>query len=133
MDIMGSFGELLQVFALTMTSVTHQNLQELMIGWVFAPNRTITGVLRAAGNQRHHSAFHRLFANAKWSIDRAGLAVYDLIRKLLPQEVVFLAGDDSLVKRRGLKVFGTGMHRDPLLSSRSFTVTRWSHCWSCSV
>jgi SRSO17 transposase len=57
------------------------------------------------------------------------LAVYDLIRQFVPQAVIFLAGDDSLLNRRGLKVFGTGMHRDPLLSSRSFTVTRWGHCW----
>ncbi len=42
----------------------------------------------------------------------------DLIRKLLPQVTVFLAGDDTLLNRRGLKMFGAGMHRDPLLSSR---------------
>ena len=129
MDIVGSFTELLQVFAVTMTPASQNNLQELIAGWVFAPNRTITGMLRAGGSERHHAAFHRLFANAKWSIDRAGLAVYDLIRKLVPQVVVFVVGDDSLINRRGLKVFGTGMHRDPLLSSRSFTVTRWGHCW----
>jgi len=57
------------------------------------------------------------------------LAVYDLIRKLLPQAIVFLAGDDTLLNRRGLKMFGVGMHRDPLLSSRGFTVVRWGHCW----
>jgi len=86
-------------------------------------------MLRAGGADRHHSAFHRLFASAKWSVDRAGLAVYDLIRQFVPQAVVFLAGDDTLLNRRGLKVFDAGMHRDPLLSSRSFTVTRWGHCW----
>ena len=86
-------------------------------------------MLRAGGTERHHSAYHRLFASAKWSVDRAGLAVYDLIRRFVPQAVVFLAGDDTLLNRRGLKVFGAGMHRDPLLSSRSFTVTRWGHCW----
>ena len=93
------------------------------------------GMLRAGGLRRHHSAFHRLFASAKWSVDQAGfdqagLAVYDLIRRFLPQAVVFLAGDDTLLSRRGLKVFGSGMHRDPLLSSRGFTVTRWGHCWA---
>lgn len=129
MDIIGSFAELLQVFAVTMTPTTSENLRELVVGWVFAPRRTIMGMLRASGSQRHHSAFHRLFASARWSIDRAGLAVYDLIRRFLPQAVVFLAGDDTLVHRRGLKVLGTGMHRDPLLSSRGFTVTRWGHCW----
>ena len=39
------------------------------------------------------------------------------------------AGDDTLLNRRGLKIFDSGMHRDPLLSSRGFTVTRWAHCW----
>ena len=87
------------------------------------------GMIRAGGVDRHHSAFHRIFATAKWSIDAVGLAVYDLIRKRLPQETVFLAGDDTLLSRRGLKIFGAGMHRDPLLSSRGFTVVRWGHCW----
>ena len=112
-----------------MTPATSDNLRQLVVGWVFAPRRTITGMLRAGGTDRHHSAFHRLFATAQWSVDKAGLAVYDLIRRFVPQAVVFLAGDDTLLNRRGLKVFGAGMHRDPLLSSPSFTVTRWGHCW----
>ncbi len=129
MDIVCSFADLLQVFAVAMTPPTFGNLRELTVGWVFAPRRTIMGMLRAGGSERHHSAFHRLFASAKWSVDRAGMAVYDLIRRFVPQGVVFLAGDDTLLNRRGLKIFGTGMHRDPLLSSRGFTVTRWGHCW----
>lgn len=129
MDIVSSFADLLQVFTVTMTPATSENLRELLIGWVFAPRRTITGMLRAGGVQRHHSAFHRIFSDAQWSIDTVGLAVYDLIRKLLPQITVFLAGDDTLLNRRGLRMFGAGMHRDPLLSSRGFTVVRWGHCW----
>lgn len=129
MDICSSFVQLLQVFSVTMTVQTHASMVELMAGWVFAPRRTIMGMIRAGGVERHHSAFHRIFATAKWSIDAVGLAVYDLIRKLLPQETVFLAGDDTLLNRRGLKMFGAGMHRDPMLSSRGFTVVRWGHCW----
>ena len=129
MDICTSFLPMLQVFSAAMTAPTYASLIELMTGWVFAPRRTIMGMLRAGGVDRHHSAFHRIFASAVWSIDSVGLAVYDLIRKLLPQETVFLAGDDTLVSRRGLKMFGAGMHRDPLLSSRGFTVVRWGHCW----
>ena len=112
-----------------MTSTSSENLRQIVVGWVFAPRRTIMGMLRAGGSQRHHSAFHRLFASARWSVDRAGLAVYDLIRRFVPQAVVFLVGDDTLLSRRGLKMFGAGMHRDPMLSSRGFTVTRWGHCW----
>lgn len=129
MDICSSFVQMLQVFSVAMTAPTHANLVELMTGWVFAPRRTVLGMLRAGGTERHHSAFHRLFATAKWSVDAVGLTVYDLIRTLVPQASIFLAGDDTLLSRRGLKIFGTGMHRDPLLSSRGFTVVRWGHCW----
>ena len=87
------------------------------------------GIVRCSGTTRHHAAFHRVFAAAKWSIDRVGLAIFILTLRLAPQETVFLAGDDTLLSRCGLKIFGVGMHRDPCLSSRSHTVTRWGHCW----
>ncbi len=129
MDMCSSCVPMLQVFSVAMTVPTHANFVELMTGWVFAPRRTVLGMLRAGGTERHHSAVHRMFAQAKWSVDKVGLAVFDLIRKLVPQETVFLAGDDTLLNRQGLKIFGTGMHRDPMLSSHSFTVVRWGHCW----
>jgi len=69
MDICNSFVQLLQVFAVTMTGPTHANLVELMNGWVFAPRRTITGMLRAGGTQRHHSSFHRIFANVRRQLE----------------------------------------------------------------
>ena len=127
MDVAKSFLPLLQVFAGPMTRPTFQTLHILLAGWLLAPRRSILGMLRASGSQRHHAAFHRLFASARWSVDRVGLAVFDLVTRSL--STVFLTGDDTLLPRTGLKVFGTGMHRDPLLSSRGHTVTRWGHCW----
>jgi len=76
MDMVSSFSELLQVFAMTMTPATHENLRELTVGWVFAPRRTITGMLRAGGVERHHSAFHRLYLpDAKWFLTRNGRSI----------------------------------------------------------
>jgi hypothetical protein len=129
MELVNSFHCLLQVFVLAMTEPTAATFRELIIGWVFAPRRTVLGIVRCSGTTRHHAAFHRIFAAAKWSSDRVGLAVFDLTLRLAPQETVFLAGDDTLLSRCGLKIFGVGMHRDPCLSSRSHTVTRWGHCW----
>lgn len=130
MELVNSFHCLLQVFALTMTEPTAVAFRTLVSGWVFAPRRTILGIVRCSGTTRHHAAFHRVFSAAKWSVDRVGLAVFDLTLRLAPQETVFLAGDDTLLARCGLKIFGAGMHRDPCLSSRSHTVTRWGHCWA---
>jgi len=78
----------------------------------------------------HHSAFHYVFAAATWSLDAAGLAVARLILALLPAgATVFLALDDTLARKRGLKIFGVGMHHDPLLSSRNKTIVNWGHNW----
>lgn len=127
MDVATSFLPVLQVFAAEMTQPTFRNLLILVSGWLVAPRRTIIGMVRASGTVRHHAAFHRLFASARWSVDAAGLAVFDLVTAAMP--IVFLAIDDTLIPRTGLKIFGTGMHRDPLLSSRGHVVTRWGHCW----
>lgn len=127
MDIATSFLPLLQVFAAEMTKPTFQTFTTLITGWIFAPRRTILGMVRSSGSERHHAAFNRLFAAARWSIDLVGLAVFDRITR--NAGTVFLAGDDTLLPRRGLKIFGTGMHRDPMLSSRGHVVTRWGHCW----
>ena len=42
---------------------------------------------------------------------------------------MLLAVDDTLARKRGLKVFGVGMHHDPLLSTRKTALTHWAHCW----
>lgn len=127
MDVANSFVPVIQVLATVMTTPTADTFQTLVGGWLMAPHRTILGMVRASGVERHHSAFHRFFADASWSIDRAGLAVFDLVTTSM--QSVFLTVDDTLLSRSGLKVFGTGMHRDAVLSSRSHTVTRWGHCW----
>ena len=51
-----------------------------------------------------------------------GLAVFDLMPPFWGG-VVRLGLDDTRARQRGLKMFGTGRHYDPLLSSRSKVVT----------
>lgn len=129
MDIATSFMPLLQVFAVAMTKPTAESLRQLIAGWIFAPRRTVLGMVRSANTNKHHSAYHRIFASAVWSIDCVGLALFDLVTRCAPQGTYLLAGDDTTLARCGLKVFGAGMHRDACLSSRGHTVVRWGHCW----
>lgn len=125
-----SFVDLLQPLSCVMTAPTFQSFMTVAAGWVFARRRTVTGMILAADavGQKHHSAYHRLFAAARWSLDELGLAVFALLLPLVPG-MVLLALDDTLARKRGLKVFGVGMHHDPLLSTRKTTVTNWGHCW----
>lgn len=112
-----------------MTEPTGESLRQLIAGWVFAPRRTVIGALWAGDETKHHSAYHRIFANARWSIDQVGLALFDLAATLVPQRTYHLVGDDTLVPRYGLKIYGAGMHRDATNSSRGHTSFRWGHCW----
>jgi hypothetical protein len=130
MELVPGFRQLLQPLALTMTTPTFDSLTTLLTGWVFASRRTVTRMILAAGEaaDKHYSSYHRVFSAARWSLDAVGLAVFDLMRPFLG-EVVMLGLDDTLARKRGLKMFGCGMHHDPLLSSRSKTITNWGHSW----
>jgi hypothetical protein len=103
----------------------------VLTGWIFAPRRTITGMLVAAGvaGRRHHAAFHRLFSAARWSLDQLGLIVFRLIVPWLEPGTIDLAIDDTLAPKRGVKMFGAGMHPDAQLSTRKIKVVRWGHSW----
>lgn len=128
MNIVASFAVMLQEFAVVMSSRTLANFSTLVSGWVFAPRRNITSMIVAAGmaGVKHHSSFHRVFSAARWSLDAFGLAVFRLIEPHLDEnDSVLLAIDDTLAHKFGLKIFGAGMHHDPLQSSRGHKVVAW--------
>jgi hypothetical protein len=63
-------------------------------------------------------------------LDELGLIVFGLTLPLLRvNQSILLAVDDTLARKRGLKIFGVGMHHDPLLSTRKTAITNWGHCW----
>jgi hypothetical protein len=126
-----SFLTLVQPLSEAMSPWSFRSFLTILTGWIFTTRRTITGMLVVAGvaGQRHHAAFHRLFAAAKWSLDQLGLLIFGLLQALLPDGTVELTLDDTLARKRGLKVFGAGMHHDPLLSTRKTAVTNWGHSW----
>ena len=131
MTLVSSFLELVQQLAFVMTAPTFDTFLTVLTGWVFARRRTVTGMILAADavGSKHHSAFHRLFAKAEWCLDELGLAVFTLIEPWLCDEPVMLALDDTLARKRGLKVFGVGMHHDPMISTRKVARVNWGHSW----
>ena len=130
MTLVPSFVAWLQPLAIYMTAPSFENFVTLVCGWTFARRRTVTGMIQAAGavGIRHHSIFHRFFAEASWSLDALGLKVFDLLAPWLG-DTVWLAVDDTLARKRGLKIFGVGMHHDPLLSTRKRVTLSWGHSW----
>lgn len=131
MALVPSFVALLQALAGVMSTPSFTSLVTVLTGWVFARRRTVTGMILAAGavGAKHHSAFHRLFAAAQWSLDELGFGVFGLIERWREPGVILLALDDTLARKCGKKVFGAGMHHDPRLSSRGMAVMNWGHSW----
>lgn len=83
----------------------------LLTGWGFAGRRMVTGMIVAAGavknaasrrDIKHHSAYHRVFAAARWSPDELRLAIFgQLILPPTSDAVIWLSLDDTLARKRG--------------------------------
>jgi hypothetical protein len=138
-SLVPSFVDLLQPLSYVMSAPSFDSLLTLLGGWVFTRRSTVTGMIVAADavGTKHHSAYHRLFSTACWSLDELGLAVLDLILSLLGSttpgqgDAILLGIDDTLARKRGppCRNYRNGMHHDPLLSTRKTTITNWGHCW----
>src|SRR5262245_45339606 len=108
MELVPGFMVLLQGLSAIVTAPSYISPTTILTGWVFAGRRTVTRMIVAAGAtaNKHSSSYHRLFSAARWSLDAVGLAVFDLIAPHLG-DVVLLGLDDTLARKRGLKMFGT--------------------------
>jgi hypothetical protein len=110
MECVPGFVALLQGLSSTVTAPSFVSLTTVLTGWVFAGRRVVTRMIVAAGTtaDKHFSSYHRLFSAARWSLDAVGLAVFDLITPD-SEGVVMLGLDDTLARKRGVKMFGTGV------------------------
>jgi hypothetical protein len=78
----------------------------------------------------HWSRFHRFFSHAVWDIDTFSLYLAKLVVTILfPGARWLWAVDDTLCRKRGLTLYGAGMHYDPLISSRPKALVSWGHDW----
>jgi hypothetical protein len=111
---------------------TFQTFTTLVAGfWAQPGPHTVTGMLIATGlaGVWHHSRAHRFFSAAHWSPDQLGLCLLDqAVATLVPAGApVRLVVDDTLFRRTGRKVFGTGWHHDPLGTGRR--AVAWGNNW----
>ena len=63
-------------------------------------------------------------------IDTFSLVSAKLVVAILaPGATLLRAVDDTLCRKRGLTLYGAGMHYDPLISSRPKALVSWGHDW----
>lgn len=124
------FYNLLEEFAGSFTAPSFQNFVIVACGWIQCANRrTITGMIEAAGvaDKIDHERFHRLFSRGRFEVDELSKILFlMLVERFIPAgEVIKIAGDDTLAKKTGRKIFAAGYFRDAVLSTKTKTVTRW--------
>jgi hypothetical protein len=104
-----------------------------MTGWIVSVRHRYVTELIYGGAQvgvGHWSRFHRFFSHYVWSLDDLCLLLARLLlAAFVPEGPVLLALDDTLCRKRGLNLFGAGMHHDPLLSSKAVKLVSWGHNW----
>jgi DDE superfamily endonuclease len=133
MELTPSFRVLLQHFRPVFTAPSFRLFVFLLTGWALSGrHRFITECIFTAGQVGigHWSCYHRFFSHYVWSLDNLSHALAQvLIERFAPDGPILLAGDDTLCRKRGLALFGAGMHHDPLFSSKALKVFSWGHSW----
>ena len=112
-----SLASLLAAFGPLFTAPSFRTFTALACGFLSqAGKRTVCGMLagRALSRLWPHDRAHWFFARARWSADDLGLAAAKLVVALLvlAGEPVTVAIDDTLVRRRGKKVWAAAWFHD---------------------
>jgi hypothetical protein len=113
-----SLASLLTLLRSTFTRPTFDTFCWLVHGFIGrVGEHTVTGIWQAArlAGVLHHSRAHDFFARRRWSVDRLGLALAELIVARFAEidETIRVAVDDTLFPRCGPKVFAASWLFDP--------------------
>jgi hypothetical protein len=133
MELTQTFVSLLQEFTCVFTIPTYPTFVSLLTGWCLSfRHRYVTELIQSSGSTHrgHHSRYHRFFSQAAWVADELCRILAGLLVAAFAQTgIIELAVDDTLCRKRGLTIYGTGMHHDPLISSRAMKLVSWGHDW----
>jgi SRSO17 transposase len=133
MELTPSFLALLQHFRPVFTDPTFVTFVAVVTGWALSHrHRYVTEIIFSSGHvgNGHWCRFHRFFSHAAWDLDTLSMYLAKLIVTILaPGAALLWAVDDTLCRKRGLTLYGAGMHYDPLISSRAKALVSWGHDW----
>jgi len=117
------------------TKPTWENAKILLQGALLARGkRTVTACLRVVGRggDEHFQNFHRVLNRAKWCPIDAARALLGLILTVFSfavGEVIVLAADDTIERRRGEKIKQVSCYRDPVRSSKKHIIRCFGLKW----
>lgn len=133
MSIASTMNALIQQFSCCFTKPSFNTFQIIVAGWLLGGGRrTVTRVLLAGEGLKHKtfSCYHRFFSQGRWTVDAIGHVVLEGVLKFLPADAALVvAVDDTLNRKTGKRIWGAGMHHDPLLSTARRATFSFGHNW----
>jgi len=124
----------MEVLAPAFTKPGFANALIVMAGWIqtTGPHAVTQALVETeVAGRRHHEAFHRFFSRGTWKPDEVGRLLFErIVGHLLPAgATIDVVLDDTMVTKKGRRVFGLGTHVDPVRSTVRRKVFAFGHCW----
>ncbi len=116
----------LEAFAPLFSGRVWPKARVLLTGAILCPGkRTVSNILRVMGlsQEKHFQNYHRVLNRAVWSsLAASRTLLLMLIQAFAPRGPLLFGLDDTLERRRGVKISAKGIYRDPVRSSHSHFV-----------
>lgn len=123
-------------FTVCFTSPTAESFLALAAAWLLAVGpRTVTNLVRTLGAEatKSHDAYQYFFSGARWEPG----GIFEILFRMVlrsgligTEAVIELAGDDTLLHHSGRRIFGVGIFRDAVRSSKKHVAYAWGHNWA---
>jgi hypothetical protein len=114
---------ILEAFARLFSKRIWEHARILLIGAILSPaERTVTAALRVMGlsSEKHFQNYHRVLNRAIWSsLEASHILLGLLVNAFAMLGPIILGLDDTIERRRGVKIKAKGIYRDPVRSSHS--------------
>ena len=138
-EMVPSLAALVQGCAIAFTEPSLATFRQIVVGWVMCLGRrteyhvfqTIHADEEISRQERHpFDRFYNFFSRAKWDLllfaNRVAVAV---VTSLKPSGQLHLLVDDTLLHKRGKKVYGLGWFRDAVASTKKRVATASGNNW----
>jgi hypothetical protein len=134
-----SLAPFVQVLAPAFTQASYHTHCQLLLGWlmclgshqIFRLGQTLHADDPPPQNQRHpFDRYYNFFSRSGWSVSTLAYRVARLVVTCLnPTGALYLVIDDTLLHKRGKKVWGLGWFRDAVASTKKRVATASGNNW----
>lgn len=138
-DMIPSLDAVVQGCAIVFTEPSLVTFRQVLIGWIMCLGsrteyhvfETVQADEEISRQERHpFDRFYNFFSRAKWDVvTLAQQVAITVVARLNPHGRLYLLVDDTLLHKRGKKVYGLGWFRDAVASTKKRVATASGNNW----